>query len=484
MGSNPQVFLSYSHDGPAHRERVLALSERLRADGIDTRLDQYVNGTPAEGWPRWMLNQLDSANRCLLVCTPTYYRRFRGHEEVGSGRGVDWGGAVITQAIYHTRSVGTRFVPVCFAPGDRDFFPEPVRIHTVYCLDGEQAYQALYEALLDQAGVEPGPIGTPRWRPRQRAGLLRFLTATPSAMPMQEPDLSVGDRTTTRPNTPATQALAPGVLDWLASTLDHDDPKERVADDLVEGRGAAHPGRWFYAFDACLADCPRTLAEHLAVHLAEQCRGLSPYRHPLDVLVTQLYPDRYHAHGLWQALAARITPGSAPDGSETERILNWINTGPGVGPAGLRVIYCQLPVATKRAKIPDFIAGAIRDFGTLSGVHPQARLLFLFGCVYEEAGRWGFLKRLRPLRFAPACAALGALPEVSLADLYDWLGRTAQTGVGGRGLDTRTLQRLRDELEPLFPNDGSRRRYQAIQRLALKILAEAIPTTATPGARP
>jgi hypothetical protein len=303
-------------------------------------------------------------------------------------------------------------------------------------------------------------------------------------MPMQEPDLSVGDRTTTRPNTPATQALAPGVLDWLASTLDHDDPKERVADDLVEGRGAAHPGRWFYAFDACLADCPRTLAEHLAVHLAEQCRGLSPYRHPLDVLVTQLYPDRYHAHGLWQALAARITPGSAPDGSETERILNWINTGPGVGPAGLRVIYCQLPVATKRAKIPDFIAGAIRDFGTLSGVHPQARLLFLFGCVYEEAGRWGFLKRLRPLRFAPACAALGALPEVSLADLYDWLGRTAQTGVGGRGLDTRTLQRLRDELEPLFPNDGSRRRYQAIQRLALKILAEAIPTTATPGARP
>jgi hypothetical protein len=92
MGSNPQVFLSYSHDGPEHRKRVLALSERLRADGIDTRLDQYVNGTPAEGWPRWMLNQLDSANRCLLVCTPTYYRRFRGHEEVGSGRGVDWGG--------------------------------------------------------------------------------------------------------------------------------------------------------------------------------------------------------------------------------------------------------------------------------------------------------------------------------------------------------------------------------------------------------
>jgi hypothetical protein len=35
----PRVFISYSHDSEAHRERVLALSERLRADGIDADLD-------------------------------------------------------------------------------------------------------------------------------------------------------------------------------------------------------------------------------------------------------------------------------------------------------------------------------------------------------------------------------------------------------------------------------------------------------------
>ncbi len=34
MDTAPQVFLSYSHDTDAHRERVLGLSERLRADGI------------------------------------------------------------------------------------------------------------------------------------------------------------------------------------------------------------------------------------------------------------------------------------------------------------------------------------------------------------------------------------------------------------------------------------------------------------------
>ena len=86
----PRVFISYSHDSDAHRKRVLALSERLREDGIDADLDQYVKGTPPEKWPRWMLNRLDWADFVLLVCTPTYYHRFRGHEEPGKGKGVDW----------------------------------------------------------------------------------------------------------------------------------------------------------------------------------------------------------------------------------------------------------------------------------------------------------------------------------------------------------------------------------------------------------
>ena len=90
-GATPRVFISYSHDTNAHRECVLSLSERLREDGIETRLDQYVTGTPAEKWPRWMLNQIDWAEFILLVCTETYYRRFRGHEEAGKGKGVDWG---------------------------------------------------------------------------------------------------------------------------------------------------------------------------------------------------------------------------------------------------------------------------------------------------------------------------------------------------------------------------------------------------------
>ncbi len=74
------IFISYSHDSDMHRERALGLSERLRQDGFETRIDRYVNGSPAEGWPRWMLNRLDEASFVLVLCTETYYRRFRGRK--------------------------------------------------------------------------------------------------------------------------------------------------------------------------------------------------------------------------------------------------------------------------------------------------------------------------------------------------------------------------------------------------------------------
>ena len=49
----PKVLISYSHDSPEHQKRVLRLANRLRADGIDCTIDQYVL-VPEQGWPHWM----------------------------------------------------------------------------------------------------------------------------------------------------------------------------------------------------------------------------------------------------------------------------------------------------------------------------------------------------------------------------------------------------------------------------------------------
>jgi hypothetical protein len=172
--SNPTVFISYSHDSDDHRDKVLALSERLRADGIATRLDQYLNGAPAEGWPRWMRKQLIDADFVLVICTATYYRRFWGEEEPGKGKGADWEGALITQEIYDERSATLKFVPIIFAPDQQAFIPESLRSKNHYLLNSEANYQTLYDFLLGQAGVEAGDIGELKRKPRRKREPLRF----------------------------------------------------------------------------------------------------------------------------------------------------------------------------------------------------------------------------------------------------------------------------------------------------------------------
>lgn len=167
--TNPIVFISYSHDSDAHRQRVLALSERLRRDGYETRLDRYVNGSPQEGWPRWMGNQLDAASHVLIVCTQTYYRRFRGYEAPGVGKGVDWEGAVITQTLYDDKSRNNRFIPIVLEPADTAHIPEPLRPYTYYQPTSDDGYEQLLDAIEGTAGIEPTPVGERKPRTRKTA---------------------------------------------------------------------------------------------------------------------------------------------------------------------------------------------------------------------------------------------------------------------------------------------------------------------------
>jgi hypothetical protein len=139
----PKALISYSHDSPQHARRVLALAERLRKDGVDAQLDQYVAGTPPRGWPRWMEDQLDSAQFVLVVCTETYHRCFHGREEPNKGKGADWEGSSIILELYNARSDTSKFVPVLFEPQDERFIPRPHR----YLLISEDKYAKLYDFL-------------------------------------------------------------------------------------------------------------------------------------------------------------------------------------------------------------------------------------------------------------------------------------------------------------------------------------------------
>jgi hypothetical protein len=154
----PKVFIIYSHDSAAHKDRVLALADRLRDDGIDCNIDQYEQ-SPPEGWHRWMLNEVEAADLVLIVCSETYDRRFRGREEAGKGKGAIWEGGVVIQELYDAQGVNSKFIPIVLTADDSKFIPSPLRSATYYRVIAAGDYELLYRRLTNQHSTPKQEIG-------------------------------------------------------------------------------------------------------------------------------------------------------------------------------------------------------------------------------------------------------------------------------------------------------------------------------------
>jgi tetratricopeptide (TPR) repeat protein len=164
----PTVFISYSHDSPEHADRVLALSDHLRTDGIDCILDQYQD-SPPEGFPRWMDRQIRDADYVIMICTPTYNRRVMGEEEPGKGHGVAFESTLIYQYIYNEGTSNKRFIPVLLEGGDASAIPTPWQGVKHYSPTTKDGYEELYRRLTGQPLTPKPVLGTLRkMSPRER----------------------------------------------------------------------------------------------------------------------------------------------------------------------------------------------------------------------------------------------------------------------------------------------------------------------------
>ena len=151
MEKSPKIFISYTHDSKDHIEKVLDISNKLRADGIDAILDQYEQ-SPPQGWPQWMDQNICNADFVLMVCTKNYYKRIMGEEEKGIGLGIKWEGKLIYQHIYNSDSQSNKFIPIILDESDVSHIPLPVQGHTHYKIDDQEQYEKLYWFL---RGVNP-----------------------------------------------------------------------------------------------------------------------------------------------------------------------------------------------------------------------------------------------------------------------------------------------------------------------------------------
>jgi len=81
-----------------------------------------------------MRSELKSADFIVLICTPTFTRRFEGKEKPGEGLGASWEGLVAMQLHYESGGHNERIVPV-LAPGSTpEDIPLALRSWTRYQL--------------------------------------------------------------------------------------------------------------------------------------------------------------------------------------------------------------------------------------------------------------------------------------------------------------------------------------------------------------
>ncbi len=151
-GTNPKVFISYSHDSKEHQDRVLELSNKLRNEGIDCTLDQYED-SPPEGWPKWMDRNVKNSDFVLVVCTETYYNRVMATDEKGNG--IKWESTLIYQQLYNAGSNNIKFIPVIFPDGKFENIPEPLQGSTFYYVDDKDSYEKLYWRLRGHKTKKP-----------------------------------------------------------------------------------------------------------------------------------------------------------------------------------------------------------------------------------------------------------------------------------------------------------------------------------------
>lgn len=153
------VFISYSHDSDDFCDKILDFSNYLRSQGIDSIIDQYEE-SPAEGWPRWMLSQIKTAEYVLVVCTEEYESKssLSNHNDVGLG--VKWESKIIIDELYDTGCVTSKFIPIVFKTKDVKSIISPLKGQTFYNVEFKERKRRLVNRLLGIKENKKVPLGT------------------------------------------------------------------------------------------------------------------------------------------------------------------------------------------------------------------------------------------------------------------------------------------------------------------------------------
>lgn len=103
--TNPKIFISYTWENPKHKNWVKQLATRLRADGVETVLDQWEL-TPGDQLSIFMERSIRTSDFVLIICTPKYKDKSDGRTG-----GVGYEGDIMTAEVA-TGTERRKFIPL------------------------------------------------------------------------------------------------------------------------------------------------------------------------------------------------------------------------------------------------------------------------------------------------------------------------------------------------------------------------------------
>lgn len=137
----PRVFVSYTHENPAHKRWVAQLASDLRGRGVDAILDQW-DLQLGHDVTLFMEKGIREADRVLLVCTPSYARK----ANEGTG-GVGYERLVVTGEL--AKQIDTnKFVCVLRAGTTEDAIPTFAQTRLFVDFTDDSTYELSLEEIL------------------------------------------------------------------------------------------------------------------------------------------------------------------------------------------------------------------------------------------------------------------------------------------------------------------------------------------------
>jgi TIR domain len=157
-----RVFISYTKSTNKHGDWVKAVAAHLRSVGVDARLDIW-HLRPGMDVAQWMCNELDMADRVLLICDELYVQKADGRHG-----GVGWEIRVIQGDLLQSQATNPdKFVPIVVTENVTDGMP--IFFKSVYCLHWppsqreDSSLQDELVRIIYRAQEEAPPLGRPAY---------------------------------------------------------------------------------------------------------------------------------------------------------------------------------------------------------------------------------------------------------------------------------------------------------------------------------